>query len=149
MGPPKHHRDKLPITLLKNIQRGPTDPFKKKKPESCTVMDEIHPSLQRHVSLSSQHLYSIPKSFRRSLVIWHYPPPIREHRLVKVPSKIWSVIVRHFPHRPNNASESAVLDRTRKVQSLVRDAVCCVLGRVTSSKEREFGRGKPGSHDVE
>src|SRR5260221_12303092 len=60
-----------------------------------------------------------------------------------------SVVVGHRPHRPNHAPEARILYRRRKVESLIGDAFSRQLRRVTSRKERKFGRRKSRPNDVE
>src|SRR5260221_13008240 len=61
----------------------------------------------------------------------------------------WTVVVGHRPHRANHAPETRILHCRRKVETLIHYAFSRQLRRVTSRKERKFGRRKPRPNDVE
>src|SRR6266702_6621073 len=119
-------------------------------PHSCTIMNEIHPSLQG-ASLPPQLLHREPERFRRSFMI-RYPlfsSRSREQRLVKIFRQVLSIFIHHRPHRPDHAPEPAVLYRSRKVESFIDDASFSHLSCVTSREKCEFGGGQIRAHDLE
>ena len=111
---------------------------------SCTIMNEIYPSLQGDPSLPPQLLHRDPERFRRSFIIWYplIPPRIRKECLVKILRQLLAILVHHRPHRADHTQESGVLYRSSQVQAFVYNASFRHLGRVTSREKREFGGRK-------
>src|SRR5712691_6634018 len=60
-----------------------------------------------------------------------------------------SIVVGHRPHRPSHAPETRILHCRRKVETLIHYAFFRQPRRVTSRKERKFGRRKSRPNDVQ
>src|SRR6266702_4179208 len=112
-------------------------------------MHEVYPSLQGDSSLSPQFLCRIPQRSRRSLIIRHTGLFSGEQRLVKALGQVSPVRICHFPHSPDNASESTVLHRRSKMKRLVRYALFSHFRSMTARKECEFSIRKPRLYNVQ
>src|ERR1700691_3564733 len=101
-------------------------------------MNKIHPSFQGDSSLFSQLLSRIPQGSCRSFIIRHTCLLAREKRLVKALGQVSPICVCHFPHGPDNASESTILHRSSKVKRLIGNTFFRYFRGVTARQECEF-----------
>src|SRR6266851_3517401 len=119
------------------------------EPESCTVMNIVHPTLQSRVSFSPQFHHSVSKRSCRSLIIEFPLRRVREHRGVKIPSQALPIRICHCPHCPNDTPESTELHSSSKMEYLIRHTFLCQFCCVTSRQERELGLRKLRPYDIE
>jgi len=77
-------------------------------------------------------------------------PLLLKHQLVKPLAEVPAVHVRHRPHGPDDAAETAVLHRGGEMECLVRMAPWVrELGGMRSGQEREFCRREMTPRQVE
>jgi hypothetical protein len=116
---------------------------------SSAIMYKIYPSFQSNSSLSPQLLCRIPQCFRRSLIVRHTCLLAREQRLVEALGQVSPVRICHFPHSPDNASESTILHRGSKMKRLIGNAFLSDFCGVTARKECELRIGESRPYNLQ